>query len=228
MVHHGRPPALIVARWFAVEQAAIEKLQGAQETAADSRPSGANRTTMRNGPSSCAVGLCRRAHRETQRSTARAVERYLVTRNWLFGRYIVEYEQSGADRAEYGAALIKRLADKLTIRGCSSRSLALSCKFYRCYSEILQTPSAQLETLEDVAWNGARFVAVGFHGAIVHSSDGDRWRLARDHRHLGCVTGAGRVDRTGQYRTLALPRAVRMRIRSGLAVSPRSTGSWPS
>ena len=28
------PPALIVARWFAVEQAAIEKLQGAQETAA--------------------------------------------------------------------------------------------------------------------------------------------------------------------------------------------------
>ena len=48
------PPALIVARWFAVEQAAIEKLQGAQETAADSRPSGANRTTMRNGPSPCA------------------------------------------------------------------------------------------------------------------------------------------------------------------------------
>ena len=28
------PPALIVARWFAVEQAAIEKLQGAQESAA--------------------------------------------------------------------------------------------------------------------------------------------------------------------------------------------------
>ena len=90
------------------------------------------------------VGLCRRAHQETQRSTARAVDRYLVTRNWLFGWYIVEYEQSGADRAEYGAALIKRLADKLTIRGCSSRSLALSCKFYRCYSEIVQTPSAQL------------------------------------------------------------------------------------
>ena len=28
------PPALIVTRWFAVEQSAIEKLQGAQETAA--------------------------------------------------------------------------------------------------------------------------------------------------------------------------------------------------
>ena len=93
------------------------------------------------------VGLCRRAHQETQCSTARAVDRYLVTRNWVFGWYIVEYVQSGADRAEYGAALIKRLADKLTIRGCSSRSLALSCKFYRCYSEILQTASAQSPTL---------------------------------------------------------------------------------
>ena len=89
------------------------------------------------------VGLCRHAHQETQRSAERAADRYLVTRNWLFGWHIVEYEQRGADRAEYGAALINRLADKLTIRGCSSRSLALSRKFYRCYAEIWQTLSAQ-------------------------------------------------------------------------------------
>ena len=89
------------------------------------------------------VGLCRRAHQETQRSSAHAVDRYLVTRNWLFGWYIVEYEQSGADRAKYGAALVKRLADNLTVRGCSSRSLALSRRFYRRYAGILQTPSAK-------------------------------------------------------------------------------------
>ena len=89
------------------------------------------------------VGLCRRAHQETQRSSAHAVDRYLVTRNWLFGWYIVEYEQNGADRAKYGAVLIKRLADKLTVRGCSSRSLALSRRFYRSYAGILQTPSAK-------------------------------------------------------------------------------------
>ena len=93
------------------------------------------------------VGLCRRAHQETQRSSAHAVDRYLVTRNWLFGWYIVEYEQSGADRARYGAALARRLADKLTVRGCSSRSLALSRKFYRRYAEILQTPSAESPTM---------------------------------------------------------------------------------
>ena len=92
------------------------------------------------------VDLCRQTHEEAQRSAARAVNRSLVARNWLIGWYIVEYEQNGADRAEYGTTLIKRLADKLTIRGCSSRSLALSRKFYRCYSEILQTVSAKLVT----------------------------------------------------------------------------------
>ena len=90
------------------------------------------------------VELCQRTHEETRHSAVRAIDCSLVTRNWLFGWYIVEYEQHGADRAEYGVALIKRLAAKLAIRGCSSRSLALSCKFYRCYSEILQTVSAKL------------------------------------------------------------------------------------
>ena len=94
------------------------------------------------------VGLCRRAHQETQRSSAHAVDRYLVTRNWLFGWYIVEYEQSGADRAQYGAALVKRLADNLTVRGCSSRSLALSRGFYRRYAGILQTPSAKSPSMQ--------------------------------------------------------------------------------
>ena len=57
--------------------------------------------------------LCRQTHEETRHWAARAVDRSLVVRNWLFGWYIVEYEQYGADRAEYGTALIKSLAAKL-------------------------------------------------------------------------------------------------------------------
>ena len=38
------------------------------------------------------------------------------------------------------------------------------------------TDSATTEALNDVAWNGERFVAVGNHGAVVHSSDGESWR----------------------------------------------------
>jgi len=58
-----------------------------------------------------------------------------VIRNWLFGWYIVEFEQGGSDRAEYGANLLKTIAGQLKLKGCSERSLALCCKFYLTYSE---------------------------------------------------------------------------------------------
>ena len=92
------------------------------------------------------VELCRQTHEEMQSRAGRTVDTFLSVRNWLFGWYVVEYEQHGADRAEYGSRLIKKLAAKLAIRGCSSRSLALSCKFYRYYSEISQTVSAKSMT----------------------------------------------------------------------------------
>ena len=42
---------------------------------------------------------------------------------------------------------------------------------------------------DGIAWNGDRFVAVGFDGSgrggtVVHSSDGDRWELAADDDYL--------------------------------------------
>ena len=41
----------------------------------------------------------------------------LVLRNWMIGAYIVEYEQNGADRAQYGARLLDTLAGDLKTRG---------------------------------------------------------------------------------------------------------------
>ncbi len=79
------------------------------------------------------VELCRRTHEETRRSAARAVDRSLVVRNWLFGWYIVEYEQSGADRAEYGAQTLKKLSAALKERigrGFSVRYLRQFRRFY--------------------------------------------------------------------------------------------------
>ena len=97
------------------------------------------------------VELCRRTHEETGRSAARAVDRSLVVRNWLFGWYVVEYEQNGADRAEYGSRTLKRLSAALMEeigRGFSVRSLELFRRFYLQFEEALpppgrpQTPSA--------------------------------------------------------------------------------------
>ena len=43
-------------------------------------------------------------------SAARSVNAAMTAAYWLTGRRIVEFEQSGAERAEYGAALMERLA----------------------------------------------------------------------------------------------------------------------
>lgn len=73
-------------------------------------------------------------HTELQASTANAVNKALTTRNWLIGYYIVEYEQNGEDRAEYGAILLPNLADKLKhIKGLDERSLRNMRKFYQTY-----------------------------------------------------------------------------------------------
>ena len=49
-------------------------------------------------------------------SAVRSVNAAMTAAYWLIGRRIVEFEQSGEDRAEYGAALIERLTEDLTAR----------------------------------------------------------------------------------------------------------------
>ncbi len=82
-----------------------------------------------------------------QLQAARSVDVALVMRNWLFGWYIVEFENGGAERAElYGKALIKKLSEKLTRqlgKGFSKRSLEQYRKFYLSYKEIAQALPAQ-------------------------------------------------------------------------------------
>lgn len=49
-------------------------------------------------------------NRELQQGAIRAVNTSLTIRNWLFGFYIVEFEQNGNDRAEYGEFLLSRIS----------------------------------------------------------------------------------------------------------------------
>lgn len=95
------------------------------------------------------VELCRLTHEEMQKQAVRAVDLTLVVRNWLFGRYIVEYEQNGADRAAYGAGLMDALTSRLKplgIKGVSATRLRLYRSFYREYGGIQPTLSGELET----------------------------------------------------------------------------------
>jgi len=64
---------------------------------------------------------------------------------WLVGRRIVEADQGGEGRAEYGKELIKRLSADLSERfgrGFGRRNLFQIRAFYLAYRDIVQTPSA--------------------------------------------------------------------------------------
>ena len=76
----------------------------------------------------------------------RQVNTALTLRNWIIGYYIVEYEQSGKDKADYGVGLFKAIAKRLLKMGLKSlqeRNLYLCRDFYRAYPQILQTLSAK-------------------------------------------------------------------------------------
>ncbi|MCZ0951868.1 MAG: PDDEXK nuclease domain-containing protein [Rhodospirillaceae bacterium] len=84
-----------------------------------------------------------------RQSAARSVNAVMTAAYWLVGRYIVEFEQAGEERAEYRAALIERLASDLTKRfgrGFSRQNIWQMRLFYQTYGpeRILQTPSGEL------------------------------------------------------------------------------------
>jgi len=55
---------------------------------------------------------CAQAHDYLQGTAISVVNQSLTIRNWLFGHHIVEYEQNGEDRAQYGSELFRKLADR--------------------------------------------------------------------------------------------------------------------
>lgn len=81
-----------------------------------------------------------------QKQVVKQVNTALSLRNWLLGYYLVEYEQQGADRAEYGDKLYRNLATTLKAKGVSGMSftnLHLFKQFYTAYPQIVQTASEQ-------------------------------------------------------------------------------------
>jgi len=85
-------------------------------------------------------------HEVLQGCAAKSVNQFLSLRNWIFGYYIVEYEQNGEDKAKYGEKLIESIANKLLhIKGLRFRQLYLCKDFYLTYPHFLRTVSAKLQ-----------------------------------------------------------------------------------
>src|SRR5881409_3429408 len=83
-----------------------------------------------------------------RRNAARAVNALMTATYWEIGRRIVEFEQRGKKRAEYGEELLQRLAQDLTARfgrGFSYPNVNKFRQFYLAFpsANILSTPSIE-------------------------------------------------------------------------------------
>jgi predicted nuclease of restriction endonuclease-like (RecB) superfamily len=80
-----------------------------------------------------------------QKHATRAVDSALVVRNWLFGWYLVAFENAAAGRSElYGKELINKLSKRLKdkgMKGISPTNLRKFREFYQAYLEIQRTAS---------------------------------------------------------------------------------------
>ena len=79
-----------------------------------------------------------------------AADLFQVAANWLVGRRIVEQEQHGQERAQYGKHIVELASEALTAefgKGYSVVNIKSFRKFYLTFNNLLigQTPSAQSE-----------------------------------------------------------------------------------
>ena len=51
-----------------------------------------------------------------RQSAARSVNAFMTAAYWMIGRHVMEFEQQGKQRADYGEAIIERLAADLSAR----------------------------------------------------------------------------------------------------------------
>lgn len=78
-----------------------------------------------------------------QRNAVIAVNSFLVETYWQIGRYIVEFEQDGKAKAEYGKNLLPRLSKDLTLnlgKGFSRSNLTRMRQFYLTFSICAELP----------------------------------------------------------------------------------------
>jgi hypothetical protein len=88
-------------------------------------------------------------HERSLERAAAAVNQSLVLRNWRIGAHIVEFEQQGEDRAQYGQGLLQRLSQDLSaggVKGTSIDMLERMRRFFRLYPQLAELLPEPLST----------------------------------------------------------------------------------
>ena len=84
------------------------------------------------------ASIVQTTHDAAQSSAVKAINRMQTMRNWLIGYYIVEFEQHGKDRAEYGTQLLKKLEESVDRKGLTRNTFQSSRVFYRMYPQMIE------------------------------------------------------------------------------------------
>jgi hypothetical protein len=94
------------------------------------------------------VGAVTQTHDRFIVFAGKAVNLSLTLRNWVIGGYIQQYEQRGADRAEYGERLLDRLSTTLQAQGMarmSARELRRYRLLFQRYPRMWESLSPELQ-----------------------------------------------------------------------------------
>ena len=83
----------------------------------------------------------------TSNQAKNAVNQLLTIRNWIIGYYIVEFEQHGEDKAEYGTNLLESLEERINKVGMNRILFSLCRMFYLRYPQICSTVSNKFKSL---------------------------------------------------------------------------------
>ncbi|MHB1277669.1 MAG: DUF1016 N-terminal domain-containing protein [Bacteroidia bacterium] len=81
---------------------------------------------------------------KARQNAVKSVNTELVKANWEIGRHIVEFEQDGQERAEYGSALLSMLSTDLKLRygkGFGRRNVLDMRRFYLAYQKWQAVPA---------------------------------------------------------------------------------------
>mgnify|MGYP002794343833 FL=1 len=84
------------------------------------------------------ASIVQTTHDAAQSSAVKAINRMQTMRNWLIGYHIVEFEQHGKDRAEYGTQLLKKLEERVDRKGLTTTLFKWARKFYRLYPQMME------------------------------------------------------------------------------------------
>ena len=107
----------------------------------------------------------------------------MIETYWNIGRRIVEEEQNGEARAEYGVQIIAQLSEQLTHqygKGFSKRNLAYFRQFYLTINDIRILQSR----LQNLAWTHIINPTIGIVLCSETSKDIARYSILKDNDHL--------------------------------------------